>query len=375
MKFSILSGAYVNAGDFLIVDRTIQLLKNVYPDCEIIIYERRKNLENDLKEINKSDALILAGGPAYLPNVYPETIPLVDDLDRITTKIVAIGLGWYGKNTSNKYIYEEYKFSESTKKLFNRIIKDSGYLTCRDWYSVRALRANGINNAIMTGCPAWYNLEYIDKSEIRENISMPIKKICISDPANIKNFEQALKVVEYVKQKFTQANISFVFHRIEKNDEIHKNLKQKLEEIGIKIVNISNSVDGFSVYDDCDLHIGYRVHAHIYNLSNRNISILIEEDGRGAGVNQALGLTTITAYEDNATKIFDKSIFGKIYRLFERKILKIGVYKNNPYILEQLEDAFNMLIKNDFSIYKTAFFNMQMYYKIMENHIKNILKN
>ena len=90
MKFSILSGAYVNAGDFLIVDRTIQLLKNVYPDCEIIIYERRKNLENDLKEINKSDALILAGGPAYLPNVYPETIPLVDDLDRITTKIVAI---------------------------------------------------------------------------------------------------------------------------------------------------------------------------------------------------------------------------------------------------------------------------------------------
>ncbi len=375
MKFSILSGAYVNAGDFLIVHRTIQLLKNVYPDCEISIYERRKNLENDLKEINKSDALILAGGPAYLPNVYPETIPLVDDLDRITTKIVAIGLGWYGKNTSNKYIYEEYKFSESTKKLFNRIIKDSGYLTCRDWYSVRALRANGINNAIMTGCPAWYNLEYIDKSEIRENISMPIKKICISDPANIQNFEQALKVVEYVKQKFTQADISFVFHRVEKNDEIHKNLEQKLEKIGVKIVNISNSADGFSVYDDCDLHIGYRVHAHIYNLSNRNISILIEEDGRGAGVNQALGLTTITAYEDNATKIFDKSIFGKLYRLFERKILKIGVYKNNPYILEQLEDAFNMLIKNDFSIYKTAFFNMQMYYKIMEKHIKNIIEN
>ena len=34
-RFSLLSGAYINAGDFLIVDRTKKLLRYVYPDCEI----------------------------------------------------------------------------------------------------------------------------------------------------------------------------------------------------------------------------------------------------------------------------------------------------------------------------------------------------
>lgn len=39
------------------------------------------------------------------------------------------------------------------------------------------------------------------------------------------------------------------------------------EKIGVKMIDISKSVDGLRIYDDCDLHIGFRVHAHIYNLS------------------------------------------------------------------------------------------------------------
>lgn len=89
IKFSILSGAYINAGDFLIVDRTIKLLKYFYPDSEIKIYKRNKDLSEFLDEINSSTALILAGGPAYLSNLYPNVIPLVDDLNKITTKIIS----------------------------------------------------------------------------------------------------------------------------------------------------------------------------------------------------------------------------------------------------------------------------------------------
>ena len=45
------------------------------------------------------------------------------------------------------------------------------------------------------------------------------------------------------------------------------------------------------------MHVGYRVHAHIYNLSRRGTSILIEEDARGAGVNDALNLRHICAFK------------------------------------------------------------------------------
>lgn len=65
-KFSLLSGAFVNAGDFLIVDRTRKLLEKVYPNCVITEYKRNEKLDEYLDEINKTDALIIAGGPASL---------------------------------------------------------------------------------------------------------------------------------------------------------------------------------------------------------------------------------------------------------------------------------------------------------------------
>ena len=47
----------------------------------------------------------------------------------------------------------------------------------------------------------------------------------------------------------------------------------------------------------CILDIGY-MHIYIYNLSKRKLSILIEEDSRGSGVNSALGLERILANTD-----------------------------------------------------------------------------
>jgi hypothetical protein len=43
------------------------------------------------------------------------------------------------------------------------------------------------------------------------------------------------------------------------------------------------------LYGGADLHIGYRVHAHLFCLSRRVPSILINEDSRGVGQAAALG--------------------------------------------------------------------------------------
>ena len=105
MNISLLSGAYKNAGDFLIVDRCKKLLKYVYPECNITEYERRNPLNDYLDTINKSDCLIFAGGPAYVSNIYPNRIPLVENLTRIKVPIFTIGLGWRGANVNNREIY------------------------------------------------------------------------------------------------------------------------------------------------------------------------------------------------------------------------------------------------------------------------------
>lgn len=187
-------------------------------------------------------------------------------------------------------------------RLLKKIESVSDTLSCRDWCTADMLREKGFCTE-MHGCPAWYDLKYIDKT----NISFPkdIKKICISDPKDPWHERAGIEVVEWVKKRFSNAEIIFVYHRgIEENTRLESYLKQE----HISYVDISDDYKGFSIYDECQLHVGFRVHAHIYNLSHRKLSLLIEEDGRGAGVNETLGFKSIHAYSDET---WAKSRIGK----------------------------------------------------------------
>lgn len=304
MKFFILSGALKNAGDFLIVERTKRLLQRVYPDSECIIFDRKKIMtKEDLDIANRCDAVIYAGGPSVRNNLYPKKVPLTPELKNITTKIVGVGMGWSGAQ-GDWELAKGYELDENTRELFKRIEKDAGYVSCRDWYTCKVLKSNGIMNVKMTGCPAWYNLEYLEK-EYRA--PEEIHKICISDPGNVLEYgQQAVDVSRYLKERFPAAEIKFVFHRGSQKSDQYTNsktaqkaleLKRGIEALGIECVDISYGYEKLKIYDSCDLHVGYRVHAHIYNLSRRGTSILIEEDARGAGVNDALNLRHICAFK------------------------------------------------------------------------------
>lgn len=368
-KFCILSGAYVNAGDFLIVKRTKEILKYIYPNCSFIEIARNKSLTPYLAKINEADALIIAGGPAYLPNVYPDTIPLVDDLSQIKTKIVPVGLGWYGEELNEQYIYTKYKFTDKTKELLKRLEKDAHSLSCRDYYSCRVLHANAFANITFTGCPAWYDVKYLDKVDAKEFHKENIKKICVSDPAVSQNIGQLKLLIQYLHKTFHQAEISVVFHR-EENDSNYQKTEQELKALyGDKVncYNISYSAEGFSIYDDCDLHVGFRVHAHIYNLSHRNLSVLIEEDGRGAGVNEALSLPRITAY--NLYKKQENRVM-KFTNRVRYKIKKEKYYPLSRFFIEDLDAWIHILDQDSVNIYKNAYAKMICSYRNMEKFLK-----
>lgn len=384
MKFIVLSGAYINAGDFLIVDRTIRLLKEVFPDSIIKKYKRNEDLNPYLDEINESDALIIAGGPAYSVDLYPNIIPLIEDLSKIKTKIIPIGPGWYGRNISNEYLYDIYKFTEETKVLLKKIQENITKLSARDWYTVRSLKANGFDNAIMTGCPAWYDIPNVDKTKLRDNINLPFKKICISDPAKLPHINQSYRVAKYLREKYPEAEINFIFHRIDKNkkEKERKNLISALKEIGVKVHDISYGVDGFKIYDDCDLHLGYRVHAHIYNLGKRNISVLLEEDGRGAGANSALKLNNIIAYNEKSrmkeNKLIKHKHINKVKVKINKILKRIGLYNvenlTNKYILKNIDDYLEELNNANYNQFNTTFNLMKYNYDIMIKYIKNTIE-
>jgi hypothetical protein len=353
MKIALLHGAVLNAGDFLIRERTKALLMHFYPDCVITDYCRNYELDDKIDEINQNDIMIFAGGPCYNA-AFGLTTPIVKSYEKIKIPIMIIGSGWWGSSTHPDVIYN-FKFDEQMHSFLSRVESDSKILGCRDFYSVDVLAANGFFSGVMTGCPAWYSIPHIGKQlkNVDDRLNK-IRKICLSDCGNIQNKTLEVELATFLRKSFgDNVEIIYVNHRDYVLDKLQ--VEDFYKKINVKIVDISGSANGFSVYDSCDLHIGFRVHAHIYNLSRRNISILIEEDSRGAGVNDAFGLPHICSYK---LSVEDNKL----------------TYVHNNYLCTQVGDVLSNHASNNFMRFERAFENIDAYYNVMAKQIQSIKK-
>lgn len=95
MKICYMTGAVINAGDFLIENRSLQILKKVYNEPEICIKKRVGiNYDNFIDELNSFDLILFSGGPIYYSGVYSDKqIPFVSDLSCVKSKIAVCGGG------------------------------------------------------------------------------------------------------------------------------------------------------------------------------------------------------------------------------------------------------------------------------------------
>ncbi len=373
MKIMLLSGAYKNAGDFLIVDRSEKLLQKVFPQAEIIKQERNVPLDHDIDFINSCDYIFFAGGPGYSNWFYPDQVPFVKDLSRVKSKLAALGMGWNSRRSDAATRYG-YTFTPVMKRLLERIQNDTGVLGCRDWFSVQVLKQNGLTGAKMTGCPAWYNFDCLANTQVPIQDLSQVKRICVSDPAFVFSYRsQALELVEYLKNKFKDAEIKFVFHRGTAADSFTSSetaaqtqqLIEDLKQIGVWIEDISYGVEGLHIYDNCDLHIGYRVHAHIYNMSRRNFSVLLEEDCRGTGMNEALGLPSLPAYSTFANEHSDR-ICKMMQKILPSRLI-------NLYTIQEVDRLLERFQSTGFIDYHNAYEKMKSTYEQMVKYLEGII--
>ena len=352
LKIALLVGKIKNAGDYLIAERTKQLLKSVYPECEVNEYIRVYRLEPQLSGLNSNDIAVIAGGPALLSGNNP--LLALEDLSQITIPIFALGVGWFGADTKPDILYR-YELSGANLELFKRIATDTKTICCRDMASINILRNSGLECGALTGCPAWYDLEKVQSLKVNKRLSRKTGKVCISDPANPGNMGKLLEVVQYVHKFIAPEEIVVVFHRgIASNVESYQIVLKYLEENQIAYFDIANDWVGFKQYDDADLHIGFRVHAHLYNLSKRNISVLISEDGRGLAVNETLGLPIIRPYNN--------------------LVINEGRFMSAPneYLVYQLDDVIKNMIDTNYYELERAFETMNHYYQNMTKHISTM---
>lgn len=298
----LLSGQIKNIGDFLITDRAKSLIEE-FVDKEVVILDRTKELNSKLDLINKSRFIVLCGGPAYAPNIYKGIYPLVNDLSLIKVPIIPFGLGWCGRPTGEPL---SFSFNEESESFLRKIHSEIKSSSCRCNVTEKVLKNNGFDNVTMTGCPVWYHLPSIGKKFKKINT---VKKIVFTTAADPKLIKQTVSLIKVISRQFPEAKIIMTYHRgifPDKHTTIRATMGYLAMALGAKFVDSKISIKDVAYdlkkldfYDNCDFHIGYRVHAHLYFLSKRLPSLLINEDGRGKGMVETMNLPVFNIEDKN----------------------------------------------------------------------------
>jgi hypothetical protein len=301
----IITGAYKNAGDHLIGYCAKKLLSE-FVDADIRVVDRKNIVEESYSLFNRANAVLLCGGPAYQKKIYPNIYNL--DLRKITVPVIPFGLGYKDSLVNSKF-----EFTQPSLEFIQKIHDQLKYSSARDLKTVDALVSHGINNVLMTGCPVWYDLQKIDSEFVRP---LQIKKVVVSNPAklNIGFF----KFLFFVSKKFPDAQKTLCFHHgiyvgntLGELRMTRSNLFMAMAGfvLGFDLISIKGSESNMrQVYDNADFHLGYRVHAHLYSLSQRHYSVLISEDMRGVSQSISVGFDPILANDPDFLKKTDSLI-------------------------------------------------------------------
>lgn len=343
----ILIGAIKNTGDYLIAYRATRLLKK-FVDPEIIELNRFDPIKDHLNTINDAKALFLCGGPAYTQDIFDGIYKISPFFNEIKVPIIPFGVGWCGQPFPD---YENFRFSELSMELLRKIHEKIPVSSCRDIITEKILKKMGIENVIMTGCPVWYDMDFLEHPGL--NVK-EVKNIIVTTPANQKFLFQTLRLINLVRSKFKKARIYLSFHRgifPGIKTPPRKGMAYTLEALagilkGYKIKDVSGSLEKIDFYKHSDLHIGYRVHAHLLFLSAGKPSVLINEDGRGYAFSKSLEFDNFNGYDKQVIQKISKSIDENIESNFEfmKKVLSnINTYyhKNMLYFLQETGDFLN----------------------------------
>ncbi|MDD3019692.1 MAG: polysaccharide pyruvyl transferase family protein [Alphaproteobacteria bacterium] len=289
-----LTGAYRNVGDYLIGARAKELLKT-YVDADIVNLNRTSITPVDYDLMNKAKAVILCGGPAYQKRIYPDVYPI--DYEKIIVPIIPLGLGWKSKLDDTP---QNFAFTQQSLDFIKHIHSNIRFSSVRDVLTEQMIRNQGIDNVLMTGCPAWYDLDYLDQDYVH---SAQVDQVVVSMPARY--HPQIPLLLGYLKNRFPDSKKIITFHhgfwpRFNRTGLISGFEFARMSLVGMQCgfrpVDLSKDIAKLRIYDvPNSLHIGYRVHAHLYCLSHRKQSFLINEDIRGVGQAESIGLESFLA--------------------------------------------------------------------------------
>jgi hypothetical protein len=279
-----------NVGDKLLQEQAQKLIQKETGVSEFNVLYREHDLTSQIKKINGSDGIILPAFAIREP-IHPNIYSLTEDLDSIEVPIIPLAANW-SHYPGDEIDNESLEYKPETVSFISRLDNQSALdrLTTRDIFTKRILERHGFDDVTVVGDLGWYHNDYLGESM---RIPDSIDHIVMTTPHKAHYLGQAEAVMDMLVSEFPDAKITCSFHSSLSASD--KKIRTLAEERGFDIVLASHDTDNIAFYDDCDLHVGYRLHGHISFLRRRLPSVLIGEDGRGNGFNATLGIAGFQA--------------------------------------------------------------------------------
>lgn len=278
----------VNLGDGFILARVKQHLGA--GGCQAVFSTRAPLSAEDIRTINQTNALIIAG--ANQLNDYYTIVPggTLDLFKQITVPIIPFGVGVRGVATDKS------KMSEETKAMLREMhtrISQSSWRCFRTVAYLERELPELAGKFVMTGCPVIYDEPLLSGKPFTTTSN----KIAITITERGDWWEREKTTVDFVVKRFPEAKLFLVLHQDYSDESIGEKIGRFFgqtqhtaptfyryaELLGITVVKPPDADACMKFYEDCDLHIGSRLHAHVYCLSRAKRSFLVPVDERSAG--------------------------------------------------------------------------------------------
>jgi Polysaccharide pyruvyl transferase len=282
-----------NVGDGLILAAVMRLFGRL--DEARIFTSRVAPTGRDLEKCASSKLVIMAGANqlhqnfSVLPGVPSETIR------KWSGKIVPVGVGLHGEPESMGPLSSEAK---KQLELIHERVEFSSWRCPRTITWLSKELPHLADRFVMTGCPVLYDEPLLAESRFSDADAT----IAVTPTDRGAFLEREEAILIEVARLFKTQRKYLVFHqnfflgrypRLKQRlaaapliggfaDGRHR-LRALAQSLGYDIVLLDTVEECISLYKDIDLHVGTRLHAHLYFLSQNKRTFLVPVDQRAAG--------------------------------------------------------------------------------------------
>jgi hypothetical protein len=288
----------VNLGDGFIL-RAIERLTGKFSK-EQVFSSREPIPEAGLKLLQQSRAVLVAGAN-QLNDRYTVLPGLsVEELRTMPCPIIPIGVGIHGlpEQTSG--------MSDTTRAILREVHSRISYSSWRCPLTIQYLSRelpDLKHQFLMTGCPVIYDDPLLSGSPFSKREGV----IAVTTTERGDFWQREVLMLQFVAKRFPHAKRYLVLHQnftppslleplvhrilpaVRTTVQVPSELRRFARSLGYKVVIPSDADQAIQFYQDVDLHLGSRLHAHLLFLSRAKRSFLIGVDERAAGLAEAFG--------------------------------------------------------------------------------------